>query len=98
MRRINVEDRGQALEVAHREATGAQDARWARAPVRGELIHETEERGGLTPGGIIHRRLLVGGDGQLRCGQRGLTVQSALAQPQGDLAGQCDLFVGQRAE
>src|SRR5450759_1956976 len=98
MRRINIEDRGQALEVAHREATGAQDPRWARAPVRGQLVHEAQELGGLAPGRVSYRGLLVGSDGQLRRGQRGLTVQPAPAQPQGDLAGQGDLFVGLWAE
>ena len=98
MCRVNIEEQRQPLEIAHREATGTQDPRWTRAPVRCDLVHEAEQLGGLAPGRGIHRGLFVGDDRQVGCGQRGLTVKPVPAQPQGDLAGQGHVVGGQGAD
>jgi len=88
MCRVNIEEGGQSLQIAHRKPPRTQHPRWTRAPVRCDLVDETEQLGSLLPSRGIHRGLFVGDDLQVGWGQRGLAVETLPSQPQGDLAGQ----------
>ncbi|CAM5705189.1 hypothetical protein SANTM175S_00780 [Streptomyces antimycoticus] len=88
----HVECHGGPLEVADAQPARAQHGRSGVLPLPQQLLNGGQGGEGLTRGGVIHSLWIVLGGGRERRGQRlGGAVCPAVAQMQGDLAGQHDV-------